>query len=79
MSRKIPDQALATVDDLDSDVLTQAQTMLGADSPSDAVNQALIEVVRRRLAQRYIEFLVSRGPADDPDEARKHAWRPTDT
>lgn len=77
MTRDTQGQSLSTVTDLDAEALAQAQEMLGSKSPTDVVNFALREVVRRRLAQEYIEFLVARGSAEDPDEARRSAWRPT--
>ena len=70
--------ATSSVDHLDSEALASAQQMLGTQSPTDTVNQALREVVRRRLAKEYIDFLRAH-PFENPDETREQAWRRSDT
>jgi Arc/MetJ family transcription regulator len=64
------------VDGVDVETLAQAKTMLGASSPRDAVNEALREVVRQKLARQYVERVaeVSR-TLGSPDELRNNAWR----
>jgi Arc/MetJ family transcription regulator len=43
-----------TLVDIDDDLLTQAQQILGTTTKKDTVNGALREVVRRRAAQQFI-------------------------
>lgn len=62
-----------TVDNVDAETLHEAQRLLGAPSPRDAVNQALRETVRRRLVDEYLSFMRTR--TSDPEAERADQWR----
>lgn len=62
------------VEGVDQDALRQAEAMLGTSSPRDAVNEALRELVRRRLVTEYFDFLAAL-PLTDPEDLRAQAWR----
>jgi Arc/MetJ family transcription regulator len=52
-----------TLIDIDNDLLTQSQQILGTTTKKETVNCALREVVRRRAAEEFIEL--ARGGAFD--------------
>src|SRR5436309_11838441 len=52
-----------TLIDIDNDLLTRSQQILGTTTKKDTVNRALHEVVRRRAAEEFIEL--ARGGAFD--------------
>jgi Arc/MetJ family transcription regulator len=65
-----------TLIDIDNDLLTRSQQILGTATKKDTVNGALREVVRRRAAEEFIE-LARAGAFDDllnPDIAER-AWQ----
>ena len=63
----------STVDHIDTDSLVEAQRLLGAERPNDAVNQALRETVRRKMIEEYLSFMSTRD--NTIDDARDNAWR----
>lgn len=64
--------ASPSVAEVDEDNLRMAQEMLGTESPQDTVNQALREVVRRRLVHEYISLLQAAESSSEDD--RNAAW-----
>ena len=70
---KVP-SSRTTVEQVDVDTLAQAQEMLGAPTPEDTVNEALREVVRRRLVADFVEFMAT-ADLEDPDTVKGAAWR----
>ncbi len=77
MKTDTPSAGTATVTDLDATVLADAQRMLESSSPTETVNQALREAVRRRLATEYIDYL--RGRSDVDLDVRERAWQRSNT
>lgn len=63
-----------TVDEVDDEQLSQAATMLGTETPRDTVNQALREVVRRRMIEDYVA-LMKRASGTTYEDSRVEAWR----
>jgi Arc/MetJ family transcription regulator len=61
MKTDICSAGTATVSDLDGGVPADAQRALESESPTETVNQALREAVRRRLATKYVDYLRGRG------------------
>ncbi len=62
--------------DIDNDLLTRSQQILGTTTKKDTVNRALREVVRRRAAEEFIEL--ARGGAFDAvlkAERTEQSWR----
>src|SRR2546423_13148416 len=65
-----------TLIDIDNDLLTRSQQILGTTTKKDTVNRALGEVVRRRAAEEFIEL--ARGGAFDAvlkGERTEQSWR----
>jgi hypothetical protein len=61
---------------VDEKALAEAERMLGTASPRDTVNQALREVIRKKLVSEYVEMLRTRELLPEPvDEIRTEAWR----
>ncbi|PWJ48280.1 antitoxin of type II TA system, VapB [Quadrisphaera granulorum] len=62
------------IDDIDEKILAEAQDLLGAPTPQDAVNQALREAVRNRLVAQYMELMKQQGTSQS-HSPRDDAWR----
>jgi Arc/MetJ family transcription regulator len=63
-----------TVEHIDEESLAEAQRLLGTATSQDTVNQALREVIRRRLVREYLEFMRSVEP-DELHSVRERAWQ----
>jgi Arc/MetJ family transcription regulator len=64
----------ATVEDIDTSTLAEAQRVLGTHTSQDTVNEALREVVRRRLVDAFVDLMAEREP-DELERLRVEAWR----
>lgn len=65
-----------TMVDLDDDLVDQAREFLGTSSKRETVHAALREVVRQRLAERYMDWLATNPLPDLTDPAvMGGAWR----
>ena len=62
-----------TVQNIDSQQLAQAASLLGTHSDTDTVGQALREVIRRRVVRDYIAFLKQTAPPEY-ENPRLTAW-----
>jgi Arc/MetJ family transcription regulator len=65
-----------TLIDIDNDLLTQSQQILGTATKKDTVNCALREVVRRHAAKEFIELARSGAFDGLLDLRRERAWLP---
>jgi Arc/MetJ family transcription regulator len=63
-----------TVEDIDRATLEEAQRLLGTHTSQDTVNEALREVVRRRLVDAFVDFMAERDPGE-LEQLRVEAWR----
>jgi Arc/MetJ family transcription regulator len=65
-----------TLIDIDDDLLTRSQQILGTTTKKDTVNAALRAVVRRRAAEEFVGLARS-GVFDDllDPEIAERAWR----
>ncbi|MGH1561447.1 type II toxin-antitoxin system VapB family antitoxin [Mumia sp. DW29H23] len=63
-----------TVENVDDEQLAKAATMLGTKTPEDTVNQALREVVRRKMISDYVALLKQRAH-DKYEDPRAAAWQ----
>jgi Arc/MetJ family transcription regulator len=59
---------------VDEPTLEEAQRVLGTQTPSDTVNAALREVVRKRLVEEFFSLMSERDPTE-LENLRAEAWR----
>jgi len=63
-----------TVEDVDGSALGEARRLLGTRTSQDTVNEALREVVRRRLVDAFVGFMAERDPGE-LERLRAEVWR----